>query len=285
MKDRYLRGGIIMKLYKKMIVAVFSILTTAMLFAVGPQRLYLPEDKVYIEVEIDGDKVGKWVSINDIKEYDAKGRLLRCNYRYNIHEYKYYGDGNKPIYIENIEGASSYKDLYEYDKHGNMIYEKQRNGSGGEYWYEYDKYGNVIYMKENNRGEQICTYECKYDSNNKIIYGKKSCYCDDGSGNKEYHYENRFWYEYDKNGNKIHEWDSDGNESWYEYNESEKVIYSKFKEAYDRNDRYSQIWYEYDENGNITLKRDDQCVYVHKLEYWEDGKTLKKDTCYYYEKN
>lgn len=269
-----------------MIVAVFLILTGSILFAGGVPWLYLPKDKVYMEIEIDGDTVGKWVSIYSVDEYDAKGRLLRKNHRYYINEYKYYGDGNKPIYIETIEGDYSYKDLYEYDKHGNMIYKKEHPGRHDEceYWYEYDKYGNVIYIKENSRGERIHIYEYKYDSNNKITYGKKL-----GDGyheGVEYHYELRFWYEYDKNGNKIHEWDSVGNESWYEYNENGNVIYSKLKtKAYDGSYEYSQNRYEYDENGNITLERANETIYVHKLEYYEDGETLRKDTCYYYEKN
>ena len=275
-----------MKLYTKMIVAVFLILTGSTLFAGGPELLYLPKDKVYMEIEIDGDMVGKWVSICGVYEYDSKGRLFRGNSGYSIDEYKYYGDGNKPIYIETTEGDYSYKDLYEYDKQGNMIYKKEHTGGYDEceYWYEYDKYGNVIYIKENGRGKRIYIYEYKYDSNNKITYGKKLC--DGYNEGVEYHYELRFWYEYDKNGNKIHEWDSDGKESWYEYNENGNVIYSKFKtKAYDGSYEYSQNRYEYDENGNITLVRANETIYVHKLEYYEDGETLRKDTCYYYEKN
>ena len=269
-----------------MIITIFLILMEATLFAGAPQWLYLPEEKVYIEVKVDGEKLGKWVSICSVAEYDAKGRLLRKNHGYRIDEYKYYGDGKKPIYVDITVGDSFYKNLYEYDNNGNVIYEKPacvETDSLGECWYEYDKYGNVIYKKENNRGEQIYTYEYKYDSNNKIIYGKTLGHGD--SEGEEYHYENRFWHEYDKHGNLVHAWDSDGNESWYEYNKNDKMIHSKFKtKAYDGSYEYSQNWYEYDENSNITLNRENQTIYVHKLEYYEDGKTLKKDTCYYYEK-
>ena len=118
--------------------------------------------------------------------------------------------------------------------------------SGGyEYWYQYDSNGNMVYEKDKKNHE--------------------------------------IWNEYDSNNNLIYKKDSDGYEIWFEYNiELRKISYSKDSEG-------NESWYEYDEYGNTLThvnkrEKDSTNVYVHKLEYHKDGKTLKKDTCYWYER-
>ena len=60
--------------------------------------------------------------------------------------------------------------------------------------------------------------------------------------------------EYDERGNEIHRKDSDGNESWCEY--------------------------EYDDHGNqIHQKSSYGNESWHEYEYWENGK-IKKEICY-----
>lgn len=63
--------------------------------------------------------------------------------------------------------------------------------------------------------------------------------------------------EYDRNGNEIHE----------------KHSYGK------------EYWYKYDKNGNeIRCENSSGTIYIRILEYWDNGKTLKKDITYRCEK-
>lgn len=63
--------------------------------------------------------------------------------------------------------------------------------------------------------------------------------------------------EYDRNSNKVYE----------------KSLYT------------GELWNEYDKNGNLIQQKDSVgTIYIHILEYWDDGKTLKKDITYRCEK-
>ena len=100
--------------FKKIICTVFIILVGTALFAteIG--------DKVYMEVEIDGDKVGKWVIFGATKEYDVNGRIVYEN-RFNK------------------------ETRYGCDKYGVKIY--QKSPAGSEIWFEpkYDRDNKLIY--------------------------------------------------------------------------------------------------------------------------------------------
>lgn len=106
------------KIQKFLSFAIFiflSSIVTASLFA---------GEKVYLEIKIDGEEIGKWVELASIDEYDSKGNLLHT---------KVYGD------------YSQYEFIYEYDSKGkliNTIYIKpQQNGDlyKSKIWYRYDK--------------------------------------------------------------------------------------------------------------------------------------------------
>ena len=58
-------------------------------------------EKVYIQIRIDGEEIGKWVELASIHEYDSKGNLLHT---------KTYGD------------YSYYEFIYEYDSKGMLIH-------------------------------------------------------------------------------------------------------------------------------------------------------------------
>ena len=251
-------------------------------------------EKVYIQIRIDGEEIGKWVELASIHEYDSKGNLLHTktygDYSYYefIYEYDSKGMLIHTIYIKGSQqDGDEYKSdtWYHYDKKGNKVYSK--NSEGKEIWYEYngnnkeihteDSDGNETWSEYNTKGSIIHYkssggYECwyQYDSNGNIVYER------DANNNK-------IWYEYDSNNNLIHKKYSNGYEIWFEYNiELRKTLYSKDNED-------NEEWYEYDKYGNVLThvnkkKNGSTNVHVHKLEYHKDGKTPEKDTCYRYEK-
>lgn len=94
-----------------------------------------------------------------------------------------------------------------------------------------------------------------------------------------------YWYEYDKNGNMTYRTMPDLSESWYEYDKNGNVIYWKNWEGHYK--VLGEWWYEYkwDKNGNLIQEEvssdtNIHFIYIHILEYWDDGKTLKKDITY-----
>ena len=179
-----------MKLYKQIICIVFIFLVGTAVFAteIG--------DKVYMEVEIDGDKVGKWVTFCTILEYDANGWLIYENAfnketRYECDKY-----GSK-IYEKLPDGSEIWFEP-KYDKNNKLIYRKDSKGT--EEWFEYDKNGNVIHYKKSDSSEEW--YE--YDNKGNCIYKKRS----NGS---------ECWMEYDNKGREIHSKCADGREDWSKY--------------------------------------------------------------------
>jgi hypothetical protein len=275
------------KIRKFLSFAIFLLLysiVTASLFA---------GEKVYIEIKIDGEEIGKWVELASIDEYDSKGNLLHTKvygdysqYEF-IYEYDSKGKLINTIYIKPQQNGDLYKSntWYRYDKKGNKIYSKDSEGK--EVWYEYNSNNKEIHTKDSAGNETWC----EYDSKGRMIYHKVSggyeyWYQYDSNGNMVYEKDKKnheIWNEYDSNNNLIHKKDSDGYEIWFEYYaELRKISYSKDSEG-------NESWYEYDKYGNTLthmnkMKNGSTNVYVHKLEYHKDGKTLKKDTCYWYER-
>ena len=64
------------------------------------------------------------------------------------------------------------------------------------------------------------------------------------------------WYEYDENNNLIHYKDSTGYEYWESYDKNSNLIHHKDSTGYEE-------WYEYDENNNLIYYKDSEGI-----EYW-----------------
>jgi len=169
-------------------------------------------DKEYIEVEIDGETVGKWMELASIDEYDSKGNKVRTK-TYGVYSYYEF------CYEYNAKGQQTH---YIYSKGSQQTGESYKN----ETWYTYDQKGHNVYSK-NSDGEEVWY---KYNSKGNKIHAKSS----DGK---------ETWYEYDRNGNEIHTEDSDGNETWSEYNGKGRLVHYKNSNGY-------EYWNEYDKKGN-----------------------------------
>ena len=269
-------------------------------------------DKEYIEVEIDGKTVGKWMELTSIDEYDSTGNKIRTktygDYSYYEFRYEYNAKGQQIHYIYSKgsqQTGESYKNetWYTYDKNGYNIYSK--NSDGEEVWNEYNSKGNKIHSK--NSGGKESWYE--YGRNGNEIHTEDS----DGTETwSEYngkgqlvHYKDsngyEYWNDYDKKSNEVHTKYADGDEEWDEYNSKGKLIHCKKSNG-------SEYWYEFDTNGRRIYFKDsdgveewnayDQYgnsvrtiakrngkldkVWVHILEYHKNSGILKKDTCYFY---
>lgn len=159
------------------LLQALKLVLTALIIGLVPTPLHAG-DKAYIEIEIDGEMLGKWMEFKELTEYNPDG---------------------KEVYRKTAASDGTISETwYEYDRNGNCIYTKY--SSGREWWHEYDRNGNCIHEKDSD-GTEIWG---EYDRNGKLIHIKSS----DGR---------EWWYEYDRNGNKIHAKHSDGTEWRYEY--------------------------------------------------------------------
>ena len=265
------------------VLQALKLALTALIIGLVPNLLHAG-DKAYIEIEIDGETVGKWMEFFAHWEYNPDGKKVyykMAGFDETVDEIWYEYDRNgKLIHKKYSDG---WEEWYEYDRNGNKIHEKYSNGD--ETWYEYDRNGNKIHEKDSDGWE--VWYE--YDRNGNCIHKKVS----DGED---------WWYEYDRNGKLIHEKSSDGYEWWAEYDRNGKRIYEKdfagdeTWHKYDRNGKRihtkysdgSKRWYEYDTYGNMTRKiwksedgKIDITVYI--LEYYRGSTTVKTKTAYRYE--
>ncbi len=142
-------------------------------------------DKEYIEIEIDGETVGKWMEFASLSEYNSDGKISYTRYSdYELrYEYDKYGNNTHTIFSKNGEVSHSW---YKYDRKGNQIYRK--DSSGFEMWYDYDKAGNQIHSEDSDGRETWCEYNSKGRPVHWKTSGAYEC-----------------WYEYDSNGNEIYE--------------------------------------------------------------------------------
>ena len=267
-------------------------------------------DKEYIEVEIDGETVGKWMELGSIDEYDSTGNKVRTktygDYSYYEFCYEYNAKGQQTHYIYSKgsqQTGESYKNetWYTYDQKGHNVYSK--NSDGEEVWNKYNSKGNKIHAKSSDGKETW--YE--YDRNGNEIHTEDSdgneTWSDYNGKGQVVHYKNsngyEYWNDYDRKGNKIYTKSSAGDEEWYEYNSKGEMIHCKKSSGFeywyefDNNGRriYSkdsdgvEEWNAYDQYGNpvrTIVKRNGKLdnVHVHILEYYKNSETLKKDTCY-----
>lgn len=159
------------------VLQIFKFALTALIIGLLPNPLHA-RDKTYIEVEINGETVGKWMEFYQHWEYNPDGKII------------YWKDAA-------LDGTIS-EQWYEYDRNGNEIHKKDSDGN--EEWHEYDRNGNCIYEKDSDGDETWY----KYDRNGNCIHIKDS----DGK---------EWWHKYDRNGKRIHTKYSDGDEARYEY--------------------------------------------------------------------
>jgi len=238
--------------FKKIICTVFIILVSTALFAteIG--------DKVYMELEIDGDKVGKWVTLSAIQEFDVNGYLI-YNKDFNGEIRYAYDKYGSMIYMKYPDDSEFWVEP-KYDKNNKLICRK--NSKGTEEWFEHDKNGNVLHYKRSDGFEEW--YE--YNGKGNRIHTKRS------DGTEE-------WYEYNSKGNNIHTKRSDGIEVWYEYDNKGTLVHIKASDGY-------ELWYKYDKTSNTYISEfKDGRVFINKTEYYEDGKTPKKIMAYAYDKH
>ncbi|MCQ2589015.1 MAG: hypothetical protein MJ179_01190 [Treponema sp.] len=170
---------------------------------------------------------------------------------------------NKLVELILIERIDTTRDLTIYEANG--LWED---------WNEYDEQGNYTLTRKiySNGIEKTITYENTYSNNGNLIHWKNSEGCeqsfdengyliyDKGYGNQEYRFDNSnkeiICTDYDKKGNEIHWKRADGFETWCEYDEFNNLIH-------EYNNEGEETWFDYDEKGNeIHWKRAD------KLESW-----------------
>lgn len=56
---------------------------------------------------------------------------------------------------------------------------------------------------------------------------------------------NSVWYDYDANGNIIHETTTEGTEWWGDYDANSNLVHERYSNG-------TEMWYEYDINGHIV---------------------------------
>lgn len=245
------------------------------------------------------------------QKYDTRGNLLSIKDSFGYEDiYKYDSQGNK-IYYKEADGyeewleykngklihdknSKTFENWYQYDEKGNLIYQKTHYylpENIEEYWYEYDENKNLIHSKNSNGYEEWYKYNqnnilihltstsykqeiYEYNSNQKLtckkIANKWGYYDDDGKPEFE-----EYFYEYDENGNLIHEnLPFCREETWYEYDKNNKLIYKKFTVW----GNTSEHWYKYDKNGNLINEKDSL---NHEIVYDSHGRKLYyKDELY-----
>lgn len=97
----------------------FKLVLPLIISALVPTSLNA-SDKEYIEIEIDGETVGKWMEFASLSEYNSDGKITYTR-------------------------SSDYELRYEYDKYGNNTHTIfSKNGEVSHSWYKYDRKGNQI---------------------------------------------------------------------------------------------------------------------------------------------
>jgi len=140
----------------------------------------------------------------------------------------------------------------------NLTYRYSNDGGFGyEEWVNSD--GNVIHYKDSDE-------EKWFHSNGNIAHHIQHSPIDGGGYEEWYnedgnviHYKDSYeesWYEYDKNGNRTYEKNSNGTESWLDSNE--RVIRKKWPTGL-------EVWYEYHSNGKVKHYKKS-----HGYEGWYD---------------
>ncbi|WP_255804494.1 hypothetical protein [Treponema denticola] len=238
----------------------------------GQDKVLSAGHKQYIPIEYNGETIYKWLTIIKIKEYDDAGKLIyEGDGSTNNKWYEYDAQGNK-ISCKTMnrfrEKVDYEEELYEYDSNGYIIcMYKKSYGKTHETTYQYNKDANIISCVDSDGLIYI------YDDEGRLLTKKR----------RNKNYGGRIIASFDSNGVTMGSKDTNefSEEYLYKYDTMGNVIYEEYKTSgqieniqvhkYDyRNNRiYS---YRKWRTGNYGLES------IHLLEYYEDGKTLRKDT-------
>ena len=210
------------------------------------------------------DSNGTLISKKDtngmLYEYDSKGNLLHENAYGNETWYEYDSAGNK-ISEKHANGKET-----QWYSNGNMKYEKNsssRSSSCYEAWYKED--GTPIHKLSQADGKVVEEY--KYDSNGNEVYGKCRNYDNTVERTSEYNANGKLihkkatWIpdsptEPPSAEEEWHEYDTDGNETYYKrYSKSKVIAISDIGESIGTREYTEEIWQEFDPNGNVVYKR------------------------------
>ena len=166
---------------------------------------YDPEgNRIYVsEYWYEYDSKGNLIHVKDSLgteswfDYDSKGNRIHEKASDGLECWLEYDDNGNIIKQKNPDGSEW---RWEHDAHGNCIYMPFSNGREEWYEYEYDIHGNKIYekMHDSSDSSSICWLE--YDGKGNNIHETRShetAY--DSAGDYE------VWIKYDGAGNKINE--------------------------------------------------------------------------------
>ena len=205
--------------------------------------------------------------------YDSQGRLTAEYAQYGFTEYTYNTNGTLAREITSYDGTDHYQ-MVVYSYKNNRLDHIQYTYSGdwdGETIYNY--YSDGSYMTEEYDAESsTCT---RYTADGKVIYSESICAgCID-----------RYYYEYNSNGDVASFiWESDS-EWGDEYNGTERTLYRYEYNAqkkpiscigYREDVEASATYYTYNNQGLVSqkLQFSDDCIYLFVYTYDKNGNCL-----------
>ncbi len=220
--------------------------------------------------------------------YDGNGNRIRYNYitydndgNSSISYYEtwaYDEKGNQIEYVRYDEGNIIERTESEYDAYGNQIrYEKYDKDGESTYKiiYNYDEHGNMLLLDENWDGREK-SIEREFDENDK----ERKAVFYDGDGNITRVTES----EYAENGRSVKHIDYDAAgviycEIEYGYNENGNMI-KRVECHYNDDGSIDRIWEQkYDENGSeiySSCKKSGIVITTTKTEFDDDGNIIRK---------
>lgn len=239
----------------------------------GEEKPLSAGDKQYIAIEHNGETVYRWLNISAVKNYDKTGKLIHEN-SYSTHKwYEYDSKGNKISCSTESPGRHGglylKSERYEYNTNGYLVHkhEKASGNPDKKIDYHYYKDMNILYCTDSNgliyaydnKGSLLAKKRKNSNYGGRII----ATFEDDGSVTMDRKDTNEFSEEY------VYEYDDRGNLIYEECKTYGKISYIQLhKYDYVKNRIYS---YRNSYGRGYVLES------IHLIEYYADGKTLKKD--------
>ncbi|UTC82796.1 hypothetical protein [Treponema denticola] len=238
----------------------------------GQDKVLSAGHRQYIPIEYNGEIIYKWLSIRKVKEYDVAGNLIYEGNGYTDDKwYEYDAEGNKICckIMNQLRDKFYYmEEKYEYNTNGYLIrMYKKGSGNPQETTYQYHKDGNIILCVDSDGLIYV------YDDKGHLLTKKR----------KNKNYGGTIIASFDSNGVTMGGKDTNefSEEFLYKYDNMGNIIYEEYKTS-GQIDNIQVHKYDYTNNriysyrkwrtGNYSLES------IHLLEYYEDGKTLRKDT-------